>query len=184
MNNMNRREFLQTSGGMALGVAVVASGPLALMLPSPVLAQQLQVLKDTQGWILVQAIRHIFPHRTVPNTVYAKIVQELDAEAATDKATAKLLKQGIVGLHKAAKGKWMKLPAERQLKLLEKIADTPFFKKVQGTAVVSLYNNKATWKELGYPGSSFEQGGYINRGFDDLSWLPNPPEDASPKKAD
>ena len=26
----------------------------------------------------------------------------------------------------------------------------------------------------------FEHGGYIERGFDDLGWLPDPPDDASP----
>ena len=27
---------------------------------------------------------------------------------------------------------------------------------------------------LGYEGSSFEQGGYLHRGFNDLDWLPEP----------
>ena len=33
---------------------------------------------------------------------------------------------------------------------------------------------------FGYEGEAFEYGGYIERGFDDLGWLPDPPEDASP----
>jgi hypothetical protein len=27
---------------------------------------------------------------------------------------------------------------------------------------------------MGYPGPSFADGGYIHRGFNDLSWLPEP----------
>ena len=45
---------------------------------------------------------------------------------------------------------------------------------VRGVAVVSLYNDPETWALLGYEGSSYEHGGYIDRGFDDLDWLPNP----------
>jgi len=31
------------------------------------------------------------------------------------------------------------------------------------------------WQVLGYQGPSFELGGYLNRGFNDLDWLPEPP---------
>jgi hypothetical protein len=27
---------------------------------------------------------------------------------------------------------------------------------------------------LGYEGPSFDKGGYLNRGFNDLDWLPDP----------
>ena len=30
------------------------------------------------------------------------------------------------------------------------------------------------WSLLGYEGPSFEHGGYLRRGFDDLDWLPDP----------
>jgi hypothetical protein len=30
------------------------------------------------------------------------------------------------------------------------------------------------WAALGYEGSSYDKGGYINRGFNDLNWLPEP----------
>ena len=43
-----------------------------------------------------------------------------------------------------------------------------------------LYNNPQVWQAFGYEGEAFEYGGYIERGFDDLGWLPDPPEDASP----
>ncbi len=37
------------------------------------------------------------------------------------------------------------------------------------------------WKVFGYEGEAFSQGGYLHRGFNDLNWLPEPPEEASPK---
>jgi hypothetical protein len=39
------------------------------------------------------------------------------------------------------------------------------------------------WAHFGYEGSSYEMGGYFDRGFQDLDWLPNPPASASPAKS-
>ena len=47
--------------------------------------------------------------------------------------------------------------------------ETPDF--VRGGLVTGLYNQKAVWPIFGYEGSSFEFGGYIDRGFDDINWL-------------
>jgi hypothetical protein len=30
------------------------------------------------------------------------------------------------------------------------------------------------WDAVGYEGPSVHKGGYVNRGFDDLDWLPDP----------
>ena len=37
--------------------------------------------------------------------------------------------------------------------------------------VTGFYDNKAVWPLFGYEGSSWEKGGYLNRGFDDIDWL-------------
>ena len=47
--------------------------------------------------------------------------------------------------------------------------------------MVSLYNNEEVWKAFGYQGASYRFGGYLHHGFNDLNWLPEPPEAASPK---
>ena len=54
------------------------------------------------------------------------------------------------------------------------IEDVPFFQLIRSVAVVSLYNDHEVWDLLGYEGESFSQGGYLDRGFDDLDWLPTP----------
>jgi len=38
--------------------------------------------------------------------------------------------------------------------------------------VVSLYNQHDVWTKLGYEGPSWEKGGYLERGFNDIDWLP------------
>jgi hypothetical protein len=38
--------------------------------------------------------------------------------------------------------------------------------------VWTLYSNPQVWPLFGYQGSSLEYGGYLERGFDDIAWLP------------
>jgi nucleotide-binding universal stress UspA family protein len=61
--------------------------------------------------------------------------------------------------------------AER-LSLLYTIEHGAFFQKLKGHLVVAFYDNEAVWPLFGYEGSSWEKGGYANRGFDDIDWLP------------
>jgi hypothetical protein len=54
---------------------------------------------------------------------------------------------------------------------IKQIEHGPFFAKVYGTTVVSLYNQRALWPMFGYQGPSSALGGYLHRGFNDLDWL-------------
>ena len=56
-----------------------------------------------------------------------------------------------------------------------------FFGTVRGKCVTALYDNDMAYTAFGYPGSAWEKGGYITRGFQDLKWLPEPTKSASPK---
>jgi len=56
--------------------------------------------------------------------------------------------------------------------LLQGIEQSDFFQKIRSDLIASLYNQKEVWPKFGYEGSSAEHGGYINRGFADIDWLP------------
>jgi hypothetical protein len=58
------------------------------------------------------------------------------------------------------------------VQVLRAVETTAFFQKLRGDLVVSLYNQKEVWPKFGYEGSSFEHGGYLHRGFNDIDWLP------------
>ncbi|MDH5530566.1 MAG: Twin-arginine translocation pathway signal, partial [Paracoccaceae bacterium] len=60
---------------------------------------------------------------------------------------------------------------EDRVKILQAMEDSAFFQTVRGGLVTGLYNQKAVWPIFGYEGESFSQGGYIDRGFDDINWL-------------
>ena len=51
---------------------------------------------------------------------------------------------------------------------------------VRGHTVVALYNNQNLWPQFGYPGSSYQDGGYLYRGFQDAGWTMQPDAEASP----
>jgi hypothetical protein len=58
--------------------------------------------------------------------------------------------------------------------VLRGMSGTEFFEAVRSKTILTLYNDPEVWSLLGYEGPSFEQGGYLHRGFDDLGWLPDP----------
>ncbi|MTD15658.1 hypothetical protein GIS00_17125 [Nakamurella sp. YIM 132087] len=118
---------------------------------------------------LVRLLRVAYPHPTFPDAPYertAKAVQDADAE--------NLLTAGLADLDEAAGGDFGALSDAEATAALERIQDSAFFKLVHSTTVVALYDDHEVWDLLGYEGASYDKGGYLHRGFDDLDWLPAP----------
>lgn len=175
----SRREFLKQGSGIIVGALAFSSGPIALLAPSRTWALELSALDESTGRALLKFARHLFPHDTMEDAVYAMVVKALDKDAA-DAGAKKLLGDGVAALDRAAGGNWMAQSADRQLVAVKALEGTAFFNKVRGTCVTALYDNPLAYAHFGYEGSSWQKGGYLNRGFDDLKWLPDPPADASP----
>ena len=180
---VNRRQFLKSGAGVLMGTLAATSGVLATLAPSTSWAMMTKVLNDAEASAILKVARGIFPHDTLDDAVYALVVKDLDAAAAGDAGVAKLLRDGLKELDKLASGNWAGLDYVQRENLVIKMAGSPFFEKIRGTSVVSLYNNDMAWAHFGYEGESFDHGGYFDRGFQDLDWLPEPSADASPAKA-
>ena len=84
------------------------------------------------------------------------------------------LADGLDDLDEQAGGDFAGLSDADATKIVEQVADGAFFKLVHSTTVVALYDDHQVWELLGYEGPSFDKGGYVGRGFDDLDWLPDP----------
>ena len=175
---LTRRSLLRGSG-LLLGT-LAAGGVLTALAPSRAWAVELKTLTSAEGATLMKMGRVLFPHDKLPDAVYALLAKDLDAGATSDSKTTALLRDGIVNLDKAAGGSFAKAPGAKQLAAVKSMEATPFFAAVRGKCVTSLYDNDMAFTALGYPGSSWEKGGYITRGFQDLKWLPEPSKDASP----
>jgi hypothetical protein len=180
---VSRRQFLKTGSGVLMGTLAAGSGVLATLAPSRSWALMLSTLSGIEGDKILKVTRGIFPHDTLDDAVYALVVKDLDAAAAQDPAVASLLRDGLAQLDVMAGGDWAYLDYLARENLVIKMAGTDFFEKIRGTSVVSLYNNEMAWAHFGYEGPSYQLGGYFDRGFQDLDWLPDPPADASPPKA-
>lgn len=180
---ISRRKFLKTGSGLLVGTLAAGSGVLASLAPSRTWALSLSALNESEGDGILKVTRGIFPHDTLDDAVYALVVKDLDSAAAKDVAVAELLRDGLRQLNKLANGDWASLDYLARENLVVKMAGSDFFEKIRGTAVVSLYNNEMAWAHFGYEGASYDKGGYFDRGFQDLDWLPDPSAKASPAKS-
>ena len=172
---VSRRGFLRGSGLAAISVTVIPTAGLAAN--ADVAARQsFRSLGAATGKTLVRMARDIYPHDKLADKFYIEAVAPYDAAAAEDPAVHTLLTGGVQNLNQRARQRYgvpyaeVKTENER-VALLKDIEATPFFKKIQGDLVTGLYNNKKLWPLFGYEGSSWEQGGYLHRGFDDIDWL-------------
>jgi hypothetical protein len=175
---LTRREFLKGAG--VLTGTLAATSVLSVLAPSRVWAVELKTLSSAQGADLLAMAKTLYPHKGLPDAVYALLPKDLDADAAKDPALANLLKEGTAALDKAVGGDFAKASEAKRLAAVKAIEGTPFFNTVRGKCITSLYDNDMAFAHFGYPGPSFDKGGYILRGFNDLKWLPNPPASASP----
>lgn len=167
-SGLTRRALL--SRAMVAGtLAVTGAGFIAA--PDAAWAMEVTVITPDQMAALMQMARDIYPHDQVPDRFYAVAVKGYDAEGAKD-----LVAAGVAELNAAAQAQghadyvsigW----EEDRVKVLQAIEGSPFFQTVRAGLVTGLYNQKEVWPIFGYEGESFSQGGYIDRGFDDIDWL-------------
>lgn len=165
---MTRRELLARSvaagGSLLVGASWVTERGAAWAL-------EVTALKPETMATLVQMARDIYPHDRIPDDRYAVAVKGYDI---ADKAP--MVEAGIAALDAAAQGQghpsylgalW---EAER-VAVLRAIEKGEFFRTIRAGLVTDLYNQKEIWPLFGYEGESFSQGGYIDRGFNDIAWL-------------
>jgi hypothetical protein len=107
----------------------------------------------------------------VADAVYAEAADGFLAAATP--AQRDLVVNGVRALNaRAAGGGWLGLEKEAQIAALRAIEDGAFFAAVRAGVRDRLYASPAVWAAIGYPGSSLEFGGYLNRGYGDIDWLP------------
>jgi hypothetical protein len=140
-------------------------------------AQAAKILAPHTMATLVLMARDIYPHDRLGDVYYIAAVTPYDAKAGNDAAFRKLIETGVTDLDNVArfqsKKAYLDIPWEAdRVVVLKRVEKGPFFQKVRGDLVVSLYNQQAVWPKFGYEGSSADKGGYIHRGFNDLDWLP------------
>jgi hypothetical protein len=130
--------------------------------------------QQTAVQALTAMVRAMFPHRSFPDGPYERCAQAILDAAGDDLRFRTQLDQGLRDLDVAGGAPFAELGDERRLALLRDISGTEFFEGVRSRVITTLYDDKEVWALLGYEGPSFEHGGYEDRGFADLDWLPDP----------
>jgi len=168
--NLSRRSFLKTTGlTAASAVALTMTG---ITLSASAWSMTLTTLDVATGKSLSALCRTLYPHQHLVDMHYDACVEGLDQKAKADPALAQLLIQGIHTLNSYSKGTFLQASASDKLIATQKIEGTPFFNQVRSHIVVALYNNEKIWRSFGYQGPSYPYGGYLDRGFNDINWLP------------
>lgn len=181
---VDRRRFLK-GGATAIGAyAVAVSGVTWLVGPNKAWAVTYDAFEPEVARTLLTMTRALYPHDFLGDVYYAKVVKDLDAQAAggfDDTAFLDMMREGARALDAEAGGDFSSASPERREAILAGFADThaDFFQAVRGKEVVSLYNQPEVWEQFGYEGPSYPIGGYLYNGFDDIDWLPDPPAEAS-----
>jgi hypothetical protein len=173
LGQLSRRQLLKrglaVGGSMMMGTGFLAAGNAAW-------AMETQALEPRVMATLVQLARDIYPHDRFGDDRYATAVKGHDEKAAENDDYKLMIEAGIANLDAKARAEghqsyldtgWEK----HRVEILRGLESDAFFQTIRGGLVVSLYNQPEVWELLGYEGSSFEQGGYLERGFDDINWL-------------
>lgn len=169
---MNRRMFLMTT--------TMAGVTTAAMLGSAgyVFAE---ALGDGQSATLLRMVQDIYPHPSLLTLDhYKSIVSSVLSGADADEAKAKDIQDGLARLDELSKSLHGKSyveieDADTREALLRHFQNEGFFQGVRWTAYFAIYDNKEIWPLFGYEGSSVEHGGYIDRGFSDITFVPPGP---------
>src|SRR5882672_1454926 len=169
--DLSRRALLLNSGLAVATAAAMASG-LAIIDPQAAWALTTKTIDQETASGLLAMSRVLYPHAILSDIYYGKAVEALDAGASADAAFAAMLRDGVAKLGAPYGVPFHRLSGGNRLEAVKAAEGSEFFEAVRGTTVWTLYSNPQVWPQFGYQGSSLEYGGYLERGFDDIAWLP------------
>jgi hypothetical protein len=176
---LDRREFLK-SAAVTSAAVVAVSGAATIIAGNRAWAMTLEAFGPHEAEVLLAMTRQLYPHDRLGDIYYAEVVEALDQKAKAAPELVELVKNGVAALDQAKHVPFLQLSPGYQTEVLAAMESEPFFQTVRGHTVVALYNNQVVWSDFGYPGSSWQDGGYLHRGFQDLGWTMQPDAEASP----
>lgn len=169
---VSRRMFLMTTTMAGVTTGAMLGGARRVMAAP---------LDADQSATLLRMIQDIYPHPDLLDVAhYQSIADTVRANADGDAATAADLRDGLTRIDDQAQALFATRYTEiadpdAREGLLRKFQHDGFFQGVRWTAYFAIYNNVEVWPLFGYQGSSLEYGGYIDRGFSDITFVPQGP---------
>lgn len=168
----NRRMFLMTSAMAGVTTGAMLAGA------KPAIAAALDA---DQAAMVLRMVQDIYPHPDLLDVeVYQAIADGVIAGADADADNAAALKTGLDQIEAQAQALFGTsyvdvADGDAREGILRKFQNEGFFQNVRWAAYFGIYNNPDVWPKFGYQGSSVEHGGYIDRGFSDITFVPQGP---------
>lgn len=113
----------------------------------------------------------LFPHDNLAAAVYEDVAQALILRSSEDSALKELLTAGVRQLDDDDVA-WLERDMGDQVDAMVRMEGGEFFQVMRRTTIEHIYRDSRVWQRIGYEGSSVEKSGYLERGFDDIDWLP------------
>lgn len=123
---------------------------------------------------IARIVRAIFPHDRLGDGPYLRSAERILTDVAGSVHQSGVVAEGVRSLEDLVGGDLSAVGIDELTRVLQHLQQTEFFQILLTSSVVTLYSDAETWELLGYEGPSFDKGGYLHRGFDDLAWLPEP----------
>jgi hypothetical protein len=157
---IRRRQVLLAISQIAMATTLISCGQGA--------EQELATAQgDTDLELLASVAYDLFPFPGLQADHYVHIGRNLLETNST------VIAEGLTQLRAASNSlPWKELDEFRRVAILAAMQDSAFFASVRAATIEVLYRSPELFALIGYGGSAIEQGGYLNRGFDEINWLP------------
>lgn len=135
----------------------------------------LTALTPSQGLALLAILRTLCPHDKLSSAVYQRAALKIDSIAEVQADLAGLIR--AIEAHFAVP--FAECSETYRVEALKAVEHLPAFTMLQRLTIRHLYDDVELWQAFGYEGAAVHLGGYVNRGFNDLDWLPDIPEEST-----
>ena len=160
MPSMRRRQMLLAISQLALAAALAACGKSEQ-------ASAPAATVDSDLELLASVAYDLFPYPGLKADLYVQVGEHLL------KAGNPVITAGLQQLRSAVGNMpWKQVDEMHRIAVLTQLQTSPFFAALRAGALEVLYRTTEMFDLVGYGGSAIEKGGYINRGFADIDWLP------------
>jgi len=122
---------------------------------------------STEIETLASVAYDIMPYESVRPELYVRAAEAMLAGNRTLATNGLAMLRQVTGDRR-----WMDLKEAEQVAALTAVQDSDFFAFMRSTTINTLFVDPQVWDMVGYGGSAVEHGGYIDRGFNDIDWLP------------
>ena len=171
---ISRRHLLRYAVSLpAICVSISACSRGKIDHPESLPTIDATVLDQPHGQkVLETLIEKLFPLQHLAETPYKEIADQLYSQTEQDEDWRALVLEAQQSLDSSMGENWLEADDVAQIAAMRSQEQEVWFVTIKFRAQSLFFERGDVWEVLGYQGPSVHHGGYINRGFNDIDWLP------------